>query len=370
MACQAIILSGKNIGLQCTKYAVDGGHHCTIHSNSLKNYGPNTTALKELKARLLDRPLKLLTERVNRIDEEFFAQRNAIESEYRNQRDTMKHVQKLAIIQTGVNPDDEALARRIQNRNERGRLRQERLAQLRMRFANQFGGEIFQAGIADPYVQGLDAARGHADVNNNIRDFASDNQNVHTTITVKQTQDVIRKVLSIPVPTDYSWNPDVCSQTPAEIICACKLKQQAVLQMMMKYTSSEPIYDMENGIYGKTLDAVWQFIKNSDDKECLIKTLKTELEDNIGMCAQGNLSRLANVLAGYVDGITPPKSLIDILGEEFSNLSQINDVEKRIDMGANILRQYGVPISEWEAWLEPIADDKEISIENGTVLVH
>lgn len=379
MPCVAIILSGANVGKRCQNFQVGGETRCRVHLNSLRNHGPNTIQIMELKAVKLDLPVNILNkeliDRAITVDE-YEVSHRLIQTRYHADRRQLIDRQIAEIRRTGIDPDAPAKDLKEQKKQERNR---RRFQNLRVEIPDNIHDVLGPpprmpnwAQQLDPFLHHIDAARGGrvADINNNIRDFANDNQNVHTTIAVKQTQDVINKVLTIPVPEEYRWNADICSKTPAEVIVECKLKQQAVLQMMMKYTSNETIYEMENGIYGKTLDAVWQFIKNSDDKTCLINVLKTELEDNIGMCAQGNLTRLANVMAGYVDGIKPPRSTAEVLGEEFAHLSTLTNVEERIDMGAHILRQYGVPVAEWEAWLEPLADDKEFSIENGNVLVH
>ena len=112
-----------------------------------------------------------------------------------------------------------------------------------------------------------------------------------------------------PVPAEYRWNMETIAKTPGEIIAECKISIAAGKLLMEKYTSDETIYDMVPGIYGKTLDSVWQYIKSSSDKEVLIKTLKIELEDNIGMCAQGNLTRLCNVLPVSYTHLTLPTIL-------------------------------------------------------------
>jgi hypothetical protein len=125
---------------------------------------------------------------------------------------------------------------------------------------------------------------------------------------------------------------------------------------MEKYTSDETIYDMVPGIYGKTLDSVWQYIKSSSDKEVLIKTLKIELEDNIGMCAQGNLTRLCNVLQGYLDDMPKP-SVAEILGDLLPPLMAIKDRKVRRETALQIMRTHNVPDEEQDAWLEGLYDE-------------
>jgi hypothetical protein len=146
---------------------------------------------------------------------------------------------------------------------------------------------------------------------------------------------------------------ETIAKTPGEIIAECNISIAAGKLLMEKYTSDETIYDMVPGIYGKTLDSVWQYIKNSSDKEVLIKTLKTELEDNIGMCAQGNLTRLCNVLQGYLDDMPKP-SVSEILGDLLPPLLTIMDLTVRREKALQIMRTHNVPDDQQEMWLEPL----------------
>ena len=111
---------------------------------------------------------------------------------------------------------------------------------------------------------------------------------------------------------------------------------------------------MGNGIYGKVLDGVWQYIKNSNDKEDLCKILAQELKENVGMCLQGNLSRLCNTLAGYMDGMSQ-ESVAEILGREFAIISQIADNDERFNKANKILDDNNVtdPVIR-EEWISEL----------------
>jgi len=184
--------------------------------------------------------------------------------------------------------------------------------------------------------------------------FHEDNQNIHLAVTVNEVvKKTIQKVITIPVPAEFCWNMATLSKTPGEIIAECNLSIAAGKLLMEKYTSDETIYDMVSGIYGKTLDSVWQYIKNSSDKAVLIKTFKIELEDNIGMCAQGNLTRLCNVLQGYLEDMPTP-SISEILGDLLPPLMHIMDLTVRREKALQIMRTHNVPDDQQDMWLEPL----------------
>lgn len=167
--------------------------------------------------------------------------------------------------------------------------------------------------------------------------FSADAQNVHTTAAVNNTNTILDKILKIEVPDDYKWNMNTVSKTPGEVISECRLTIKAANTMMSKYTSSANVYNLGSGAYGRVLDCVWQYVRNSKDKADLCAIFKVELEDNIGMCEQGNLSRLANVLSGYLDGVGCIGGHAEELGREFPKLWDIDDEDERVEEGNKIL---------------------------------
>ena len=200
--------------------------------------------------------------------------------------------------------------------------------------------------------------------NGELARLAGDRQNVHTSVVVKQTKDIVKKIREIPVPEEYRWDPEVCSKTPGEIITECKLKQAAAWQMVSQYAQDVAIYDIEIGIYGKVLDSMWQFVKAHPEKESLISIIRTELNDSVGMCAQGNLTRICNVLAGYLEGVGSQESLSERLGRLMAPLMDIEDEGDRFQKAAVILRENKVPYKDWHVWLTPLLDEPDNLFED------
>jgi hypothetical protein len=188
-----------------------------------------------------------------------------------------------------------------------------------------------------------------------LGEFAQDRQNVHRAETVKMTTDTINRVLKIAVPVDYRWALRLVSKTVGEIITECFLDPHTCVQFMNRYLAHEDIYNLGIGIYGRVMDGVWQFIKNSEHKADLCKILKSELKDNLGMCLQGNLTRICNVLAGYLDGVGSHETPVERLGRELPKLFVIEDDEKRLDAAKKVLMEVGLPEEEWTPWLEAVA---------------
>jgi hypothetical protein len=187
-----------------------------------------------------------------------------------------------------------------------------------------------------------------------LQALAHDRQNVHTAVVVQKVKETVQKVLRIPVPPEYQTDT---LKTAGEIVLECGLTKQSAWQMMAKYCGDENIYDLGRGIYARVLNSVWQYIKASPNAVDLKKILKAEMQDNIGMCAQGNLSRLCNILSGYMDGlIVDTKSKNEIIGERLSALMNIEHADERAAAGRRILEELNVPAQERDMWMQPLID--------------
>ena len=197
-----------------------------------------------------------------------------------------------------------------------------------------------------------------------LAEIAADRQNIHTSEVVKKFKDMVERIRKIDVPEEYRWNMTKVSKTMAEIISECGLTPQAAWQFSSKYCAADTIYEMEEGIFGKLMDSVWQHVKNSDEPSELKKIVKEELEMNIGMCAQGNITRVANILVGILEGLDP---------QEESRLHKIGkaiaDVRRTLTMAMTrsqiviatmkVLVPFHMTDDEMKPWVDAVLDAVE-----------
>ena len=354
-------------GERCSFKARTEGR-CNNHHSIRMREGPNKTEVDEIGYTFTARMKRATTEgriAMNALGPQPWTHnREAYITLYREINDRQRQIQherrelirttrerQLAdIARTGINPDAVQNAAREAREQIVDAERQARLAEWQIREAAR------QAQIARGVVQ---VQPRQAPVQAGLGAFANDRQNVHTTAAVKQTMDVIKEILKIEVPSEYRWNMTCVSKTMTEIISECGLTPASAWQMVAKYCSDETIYDLQPGIYGKVLDCVWQYIKTSPDKEDLKKILKSEMRDNIGMCAQGNLSRLTNILAGYIDCVKVVESMSDKMGRLLPPLMEIEDIPQRLIAAARVFVEAGLPPDQWEAWASGLLIDQE-----------
>jgi hypothetical protein len=346
-------------GAKCTKTTlVPNTNRCTVHYKVFLERGPHATARYELS-------LKLKREQ-NDVwgDVNMHPQANELMVELRReQRNIMKELEQQQAIErenvyNGVDPDEEYRVRHEQ-----------RLAVKRQQRMDQQHQHLL-------HMQALHNAQVAAAAQNNterprmtLKKFVGNNQNVHFEETVKMVEDTIKKLFKIKVDKEYQWDErnQICSKTPGDIILDCGLSLNAARHMMNLYCENINIYNLGSGVYAKSLDAVWQFSKQSEDKASICKIIKTELEDCVGMCPQGNLTRVCNILNGYLyDFNTSKKSINEELSESLSLLMQISDENERVKLAQQQLEELKVPLNQWIAWVEPLVNEGTVEFDGST----
>jgi hypothetical protein len=141
--------------------------------------------------------------------------------------------------------------------------------------------------------------------------------------------------------------------TVGTIIMKCKLEGKAIIQLTQYYYEPASIYEIPNA-YPKALDAVVAFTEQHPQKEELYDRIRDELTDNIGMCAQGNLSRICNIVMGYMDGIKPPVPKGTLVQNAVAAIASDEEGTK-IERCKQVLRELDVPEQEWQPWIDALA---------------
>ena len=206
------------------------------------------------------------------------------------------------------------------------------------------------AGLINMILAALDPGILNARVINrdNLNEFLKDEQNVHTKEVVDPVLVTAQKMITLGKKVHASQD------TFKEIVYECKLSDAARKQMCLMYYSDESIYNLPTPTYRLVLDGIWSFVLQQPDeiKKDIIFRMSQELEDNIGMCAQGNLSRLVNILSGFTDEVTTEykESIQDVMAK----ISKLEDAIHRNEEAKKALQTYKIPEHEWEHWLEAL----------------
>jgi hypothetical protein len=288
-----------------------------------------------------------------RLYRDYDAALRAEELRYRIEVDNLERLITQETDANGGIDADQAVRQRIQAEREAHR----EAMRARFRAQRELRAQIQAAAPRDEVIgaDGFPVGVNRLPPLRELQVIAEDRQNVHTAVVVAKVKKTVETVLKIVVPPEYETET---LKTLGEIITECKLTKKAAWQMTAKYCEDIDIYDLGVGIYAKVLNSVWQYIKASPDAPDLKKILAAEMQDNVGMCAQGNLSRLCNILSGYLDGmVVDDRTPLQIMNARFADLMrEEEDTDRLLEAGSNILREFHIAPEQWMTWLGPLIE--------------
>ena len=93
--------------------------------------------------------------------------------------------------------------------------------------------------------------------------------------------------------------------------------------------------------------------KDDERKTEMFRRAWEECVEATGMCCEGHISRLCNVLVGFDEAFQPPVSFGELLQSKMSAIAGLDvpDEEKRRQATA-FFDEHGTPAEERVAWLE------------------
>jgi hypothetical protein len=184
--------------------------------------------------------------------------------------------------------------------------------------------------------------------------LADDGQNVHTQAVVNQTNDgitIIRKTL---IPKGQKTLDEIFNAWISLFPEYIELISP-VYEDMQKWGNCRTVIKKGDFEYRKTLRGIWAKIKTyeGDIRLELTKRLWEECYESVGMCAQGHLSRLANVLVGFDETIKPPSSNMQYFQEKIASLSQKDlSTQEKVRLATELMDEVELPQDERAPWLE------------------
>ena len=189
--------------------------------------------------------------------------------------------------------------------------------------------------------------------------FVRDGQNVHTHVVTQQTNSSLDILLNADIPSDQKTVTETHMKF-MEHIALDKIKTSLdvvrdVDRDVKRWYRTGTCRQEGDYLYKRTLDGLWAKIKTSPAKQELEIRLWQEMVDSLGMCCDGHITRLANVLCGFDDAFAPEMSP----GEKLQNrMAVIAAMEGgSIHQTAEALaafKEFNVPRDQWEAWIDAL----------------
>jgi len=188
---------------------------------------------------------------------------------------------------------------------------------------------------------------------NQLAVLAGDSQNVHTGPVNKQTRTSMEIMISTPVPKEQRTLDDILTVWVMDLKIGAAMSE--VYKDMLYWANKSWVIQKGDYIYRRALRGLWAKINSysGDTRLELANRLWEECNESVGMCAQGHLSRLANVLVGFDEAFKSPQSLKESLQDAMAHISTLMEpLEDKVAKAVKVMDELGLPHEERQAWLD------------------
>jgi hypothetical protein len=179
--------------------------------------------------------------------------------------------------------------------------------------------------------------------------MARDRQNVHTVAVSQLTRSGMEILLETPVSSDQDTLKEieeVWEQTRTRSL-------RMVLSDMRRWYNVQTCRTEDDWLYRRTLDGLWSYIKQSPVRDELVGRLWEECYESVRMCCDGHLSRLCNVLCGFLEEFKPPVSAGELLQQKISAIAEKEiPVEDKVGEAWAVFEELSIPMEQREAWID------------------
>jgi hypothetical protein len=187
--------------------------------------------------------------------------------------------------------------------------------------------------------------------------IAHDRQNVHTRHVAQQTNAGLEKLLA----KERSVNKVV--RAPDWFAARWLVKNYGnwatvsrVVNDMQHWYATVMCREVNDRLYHRQLDGLYHTIREVTDEETrneLYKRAFEECSESVGMCCDGHITRLCNVLVGFDDTFTPPVPFGEILQNKMAAIYGMDvEIEEKIKLATEFFNEFAVPVEERGPWLE------------------
>lgn len=183
--------------------------------------------------------------------------------------------------------------------------------------------------------------------------LAADGQNVHTTAVVQQTNANMTALLSTVVPKGQHTLDDIMNAWSSSSFIGENFGK--VYEDMKAWGDKKTVIEENDYAYRKALRCAWAKIVESppSSRKELEQRLFEECFESVGMCAQGHLSRLANVFVGFDENFKCEVSSKEAFQNAIAALAE-SDIVDKMSEAKKLFEDYSIVEEEQQAWLDAL----------------
>ena len=189
-----------------------------------------------------------------------------------------------------------------------------------------------------------------------LQRFAQDGQNVHTRLITKQTSDGEARLLAMK--TDGR-------QVGLRVLRCFASRGSAGLTRVLRvandveYWYNQPTCRrVGDRLYARVLEGLWALIEQQPQEQRaeLKVRLWEEASDSVGMCCEGHISRLVNVMVGFDEAFKPRMSVGESIQAKMAELAGKADLSgaEKVAQARAFLTELAVSAEEQAPWLEAL----------------
>ena len=217
-----------------------------------------------------------------------------------------------------------------------------------------------------PFLAGLFAAAGEDGVVRappappparapDLQRLARDRQNVHTATVVRNTNAGEEKLLA--VRTD--------GRPVGLRVLRCFAARGGSLTGVLRVANDVELWYNHNTcripgdrLYARCLEGLWALIEQQPEEPRaeLRGRLWEEASESVGMCCEGHIARLVNVMAGFDDAFKPRKSVGESIQEKIAEISGMDiPTEEKVSLARKFLTELAISAEEQTPWIDALA---------------
>jgi hypothetical protein len=190
----------------------------------------------------------------------------------------------------------------------------------------------------------------------NLRAFATDRQNIHRSSVQEGTHKMVLNIMKRPTLEDVEVLPEIVESfnDRRKITWRNADNLERVITEITHDYFNTMAFDTP---YSDVVDRVWAFIRGHVYHKDLVRRLAEEMYEGIGMCSNGKMARLMNVLQGYDETleVEAPKELFQARMGTLRKLP----MEEREAAARALFAEFNIPEDQHEAWLDPLREDDD-----------
>jgi len=189
-----------------------------------------------------------------------------------------------------------------------------------------------------------------------LRQFANDAENVHRSSVQETTHKNILTLLQRPLREGQETLSEVLAVFNERRIVRFsseRVRERVTAELTHDYFETEAFSTK----YGDVLDRVWAYIHPHEHRIELILRLAQEVCDGLGVCSNGKMAHLVNVLQGFDETLEfdLPRELFQTKFERLRH----RPVAEREAAANDIFREFHIPEEERNEWLTPLMEEPE-----------